>query len=67
TLLVIGHEPTISAAALGLAGVDGTDVAAVERISAKFPTSGIAVLAVPSGWEGLEGGRAALIGFHVPR
>ncbi|MGO9929096.1 MAG: SixA phosphatase family protein [Mycobacterium sp.] len=67
TLLLVGHEPTISAAALGLAGADGTDIAAVERISAKFPTSGIAVLAVPCGWEGLQDGRAALIGFHVPR
>ncbi|MGO9381964.1 MAG: SixA phosphatase family protein [Mycobacterium sp.] len=67
TLLLVGHEPTISAAALGLAGADGTDVAAVERISAKFPTSGIAVLAFPCGWEGLEDGRAALIDFHVPR
>jgi len=67
TLLVVGHEPTISAVALDLGGADGTDVAVVERISAKFPTSGIAVLAVPRGWEGLERGRAALIAFHVPR
>ena len=67
TLLVVGHEPTISAVALGLAGADGTDIAAVERISDKFPTSGIAVLAVPCAWEGLEPGRAALTGFEVPR
>ncbi|HWS94655.1 MAG TPA: histidine phosphatase family protein, partial [Mycobacterium sp.] len=49
------------------AGADGTDIAAVERISDKFPTSGIAVLAVPCAWEGLERGRAALVGYHVPR
>jgi len=66
TLLVVGHEPTMSALALGLAG-SGTDTAAAEGISAKFPTSAIAVLAVPSGWEDLELGRAALIGFEVPR
>ncbi len=67
TLLVVGHEPTMSAVALGLAGGDGTDAAAVERISEKFPTSAIAVLTVPCVWKGLELGRAALIGFEVPR
>ena len=66
TLLVVGHEPTMSALALGLAG-SGTDAAAAERISAKFPTSAIAVLTVRSGWEGLELGRATLIGFQIPR
>jgi phosphohistidine phosphatase len=39
----------------------------VERISAKFPTSAIAVLTVPGTWSGLEPGRAALTGFEVPR
>jgi phosphohistidine phosphatase len=67
TLLVIGHEPTMSALALILADDDGTDVAVLERISTKFPTSAIAVLAVPCGWKGLEPGRAALTGFEVPR
>ncbi len=66
TLLVVGHEPTMSALALGLAG-DGTDTVAAEQISTKFPTSAIAVLTVPSGWKGLELGRAALIAFEVPR
>ena len=67
TLLVVGHEPTISAVAISLAGTDGTDVDAAERISAKFPTSAIAVLQVNGRWEHLEPGGAALIGFHVPR
>jgi phosphohistidine phosphatase len=66
TLLVVGHEPTMSTLALGLAG-DGSDAAAAQRISAKFPTSAIAVLAVPSGWNDLELGRAALVRFEVPR
>ncbi|WP_102416925.1 MULTISPECIES: histidine phosphatase family protein [unclassified Mycobacterium] len=66
TLLVVGHEPTMSDLALGLAG-SGTDSAAAERISAKFPTSAIAVLTVPFGWKDLELGRAALIGFEIPR
>lgn len=65
-LLVVGHEPTMSALALILA--DGnTDPAVVERISAKFPTSAIAVLSVPGAWKGLEPGRAALTAFEVPR
>lgn len=67
TLLVIGHEPTISEAAIGLAGPDGTDTAAAERISTKFPTSAIAVLRVACRWDLLELGGAALVGFHIPR
>ncbi len=67
TLLVVGHEPTMSEVALTLAGADGTDTAALERITEKYPTSAIAVLAVPCGWAGLEPGRAALTAFHVPR
>lgn len=67
TLLVVGHEPTMSEVALGLAGATGTDAAAAERLSAKFPTSAIAVLQVGGRWEELELGGAALITFHVPR
>lgn len=67
TLLVIGHEPTMSELALTLADDDGTDAAVVERISTKFPTSAIAVLTVPGAWKGLEPRRAALTGFEVPR
>lgn len=67
TLLVIGHEPTMSELALILADDDGTDPAVLDRISAKFPTSAIAVLAAPGAWRGLEPGRAALTGFEVPR
>lgn len=67
TLLVIGHEPTMSALALGLGRAPGTDVAAAERISAKFPTSAIAVLSVPCAWNGLELGGASLVDFVVPR
>jgi phosphohistidine phosphatase len=66
TLLVIGHEPTMSALALILADND-TETVVVERISAKFPTSAIAVLAVPCAWKGLEPRRAALTGFEIPR
>lgn len=64
TLLVVGHEPAMSSLALVLAGADGT---VAERIAAKFPTSAIAVLAVPGAWEDLEPGGATLVGFEVPR
>ncbi|BDB43906.1 MULTISPECIES: SixA phosphatase family protein [Mycobacterium] len=66
TVLVVGHEPTISSVALILA--DGrTNIAAAERISQKYPTSGIAVLRVPDRWAELEPGSAELVEFHVPR
>ena len=67
TLLVIGHEPTMSTLALGLATPDGSNSTAAERISAKFPTSAIAVLRTSEPWDQLKLSGAALVGFHVPR
>jgi phosphohistidine phosphatase len=67
TLLVVGHEPTMSSLSIGLAGPDGTDDTAVQRIAEKFPTSAIAVLSVAGDWRSVELGHAALIEFHVPR
>jgi phosphohistidine phosphatase len=67
TLLVIGHEPTMSSAALGLATADGSNTTAAERISTKFPTSAIAVLRTGQTWDQLRLSGAALVGFHVPR
>lgn len=67
TLLVIGHEPAMSQAAIGLAGVDGTNITAAEHISTKFPTSAIAVLRFAGPWARLALGGAALVTFHVPR
>lgn len=66
TLLVVGHEPTVSHVALGLAAPD-SDRHAAERISEKFPTSGIAVLRVPGSWAEVQLGSAELVEFHVPR
>jgi phosphohistidine phosphatase len=66
TLLVIGHEPTMSDVILGLAG-EGTNPHAAESVSTKFPTSAIAVLHVAGSWRELELGGAALADFHVPR
>jgi phosphohistidine phosphatase len=67
TLLVIGHEPTMSSLALGLASVDGSNSTAAERISTKFPTSAIAVLRIGEPWDRLSLHGATLVGFHVPR
>jgi phosphohistidine phosphatase len=66
TLLVVGHEPVMSALALGLAD-DDSDSAAAERISAKFPTSAIAVLRTEQAWDQLTLGSATLVTFHVAR
>jgi phosphohistidine phosphatase len=67
TLLVVGHEPTVSQVALGLAGPETSDPEATAQINMKFPTSGIAVLRVPVSWSALELSGAGLIAFHVPR
>jgi phosphohistidine phosphatase len=67
TLLVIGHEPTMSSVALGLATAEGSNTTAAERISTKFPTSAIAVLRTAEPWDQLALSGAALVGFHVPR
>lgn len=65
TLLVIGHEPAMSAVALGLS--DGANRSAAESISLKLPTSAIAVVRVSSSWDQLALGGATLVRFHVPR
>jgi phosphohistidine phosphatase len=67
TLLVIGHEPAMSAVALGLATPDGSNATAAEHISTKFPTSAIAVLRTANPWDQLTLSSAALVTFHVPR
>lgn len=65
TLLVVGHEPTLSQLALGLNN-DGNETAA-QRIAMKFPTSAVAMLGVTEPWDRLTLHTAALISFHVPR
>lgn len=67
TVLVVGHEPAMSATSLGLASPAEGDSAAVQRISMKFPTSAIAVLRIAGDWDALELGGAALSAFHIPR
>lgn len=66
TLLVVGHEPTMSHLALGLAG-PASDRGAAEQIARKYPTSAIAVLRIDGGWARLQLSGAELTSFHVPR
>ena len=66
-LLVVGHEPTMTEVALGLANPETTNADAAERISTKFPTSAMAVLRLNGSWTDLELGSAQLADFHVPR
>jgi phosphohistidine phosphatase len=67
TLLLIGHEPAMSAVTLGLASAPDSDRAALEQVSVKYPTSGIAVLRTAGEWAALTLRSAALVDFHVPR
>jgi phosphohistidine phosphatase len=64
-LLVVAHEPTLTQVALGLS--DGSNTAAAERISTKYPTSAMAVFRLTGSWKSVELGSAELVDFHVPR
>ena len=66
TLLVVGHEPTTSGLAFGLAG-PGSDDDRLDELRSKYPTSAIAVLTTEMPWHRLELGSARLVDFHVPR
>jgi phosphohistidine phosphatase len=66
-LLVVGHEPTMTQLALGLANPLTVNADAAERISTKFPTSAMAVLRLNGSWTDLEIGSLQLADFHVPR
>jgi phosphohistidine phosphatase len=66
TVLLIGHFPAVRDLTLHLAG-DDSDPDALERIRTKFPTSGIAVLSIPTGWTDLAAGVGRLTDFAVPR
>jgi phosphohistidine phosphatase len=68
TLLVVGHEPTMSQLTLLLAAAvaaDG-DPDTLERVRLKFPTAAIAVLPFAGDWSGLSPDGAKLADFVVP-
>ena len=66
TVLLVGHEPTMSATTALLAG-PGSDPGALGRVRLKFPTSAISVLRTESAWADLAAGQAVLETFAVPR
>lgn len=67
TLLVIGHEPVMSSVALGLADERSANGPVAEKISAKYPTSSIAVLRSSAPWEQWALRGAELVEFHTAR
>jgi len=66
TVLVIGHEPTMSGTASRLAGPE-SDAGSLARLKTKYPTSAIAVLRLAGPWSELGLGNAVLEEFVVPR
>jgi phosphohistidine phosphatase len=66
TLVVIGHNPTISALAEYLDDGDGDEGASAE-VAAGFPTSGVAVLEFDGKWKELDEAGASVTAFHVGR
>lgn len=69
TLLLIGHQPAVQELVLELSGKAKGD--AMTQLKEKFPTSGVAVLALPRArawtWAKLAPGEAVLTDFAVPR
>jgi phosphohistidine phosphatase len=67
-LLVVGHEPAMRALTLLLArsAADGSVPGPLTRVTLKFPTAAIAVLAFAGGWADLAAGEAELASFVVP-
>lgn len=66
TVVIVGHEPTMSDTSSLLAG-PGSDLVALGRIRVKFPTSGVAVLRFAVPWARVAPGTAVLERFAVPR
>ena len=61
--MLIGHNPSIQALALRLAG-SGDEL---ERVRSKYPTGALATLTFPGGWDELEPGAAELAAFVRPK
>jgi phosphohistidine phosphatase len=66
TVVVVGHEPTMSSTADLLAG-PGSQPDDLARLRAKFPTSAMAVFTMTVDWAELRPGAAVLNSFLVPR
>jgi phosphohistidine phosphatase len=66
TVVVVGHEPTMSQLSSLLAG-PGSDLVALGRIMVKYPTNGVAVLHLDVPWSRVLPGTGVLERFAVPR
>lgn len=67
TLLVVGHEPVMSALAHGLADEESSNGPVAERFSTKYPTSSVAVLRSAQPWDRWALRGAELVDFHTAR
>jgi phosphohistidine phosphatase len=65
TVLVVGHEPTVSQTAAALAG-PGSDTAAMARVRVGVPTATYSVLDVPGAWADLVPDAARLLRVVSP-
>lgn len=65
TLLVVGHEPTVSQTAAALAG-PGSDESGTARVRVGVPTATYSVLDVPVPWASLEPDAARLLRVVSP-
>ncbi|MFC4616949.1 SixA phosphatase family protein [Cellulomonas algicola] len=65
TVLVVGHEPTMSRAAATLAGPD-SDGAALSRVQVGVPTASWSVLGFTGPWSGLAPAGATLERLGLP-
>jgi phosphohistidine phosphatase len=65
TLLVVGHEPTMSHVAELLAGPE-SDVAALARVRVGVPTASWSLLEWDGDWSDLDRGAATLVRLGVP-
>lgn len=63
TVLLIGHQPTLSDLVLGLAKPSHLTRAVEER----FPTCALSVLTYRGAWKTLDEGKATLKRFEIPR
>lgn len=66
TLLLIGHNPGLAAFAASLCGAGSKK--ALDKMSAKFPTAGLALIDFDAGhWSEVEGGAGRLEAFVRPK
>lgn len=65
TVLVVGHEPTVSQTAAALAG-PGSDDAAVAQVRVGVPTAAYSVLEVDTPWASLQPDAARLLRVVTP-